>query len=118
MVMRFQGGGVGHTSTRDATNHFLADRHPTDSSFQRDTHLANEEPRDELDKPEVESNQDPSLLSSDESADGDESAEEDYGYGPYDDDDDDDEEEEEGRHDEEELDVEEDDIEKLGYAQF
>jgi len=33
MMMRFRGGGVGHTSTRNATNHFLADCHPTDSAF-------------------------------------------------------------------------------------
>ncbi|KIL55287.1 hypothetical protein M378DRAFT_173752, partial [Amanita muscaria Koide BX008] len=31
MFMRFRGGGVGHKSTRAATNVFLADRHPFDS---------------------------------------------------------------------------------------
>jgi hypothetical protein len=28
--MRFRGGGVGHNSTRDATNHFLQDRTPAE----------------------------------------------------------------------------------------
>jgi hypothetical protein len=28
--MRFRGGGVGHQSTRDATNHFLHDRTPAE----------------------------------------------------------------------------------------
>ena len=28
--MRFRGGGVGHKSTRDATNHFLRDRTPAE----------------------------------------------------------------------------------------
>ena len=32
MFMRYRGGGVGHSSTRDATNRFLLDRHPLDLS--------------------------------------------------------------------------------------
>jgi hypothetical protein len=31
MIMRYRGGGVGHSSTRDAVNHFLNDRHTTDT---------------------------------------------------------------------------------------
>ncbi|KAH6907893.1 hypothetical protein BKA70DRAFT_1223184 [Coprinopsis sp. MPI-PUGE-AT-0042] len=30
MFMRFRGGGVGHTATREATNYFLDDRHTLD----------------------------------------------------------------------------------------
>ena len=30
VVMRFRGGGVGHRNTQDATNWFMADRHPLD----------------------------------------------------------------------------------------
>ena len=33
-MMRFHGGGVGHTSTREATNRFLVDRHTTDMTGQ------------------------------------------------------------------------------------
>ncbi|KAF8675505.1 hypothetical protein AX14_005100, partial [Amanita brunnescens Koide BX004] len=32
MFMRFRGGGVGHKSTREATDLFLPDRHPSDSA--------------------------------------------------------------------------------------
>ena len=32
MFMRYRGGSVGHSSTRDATNRFLLDRHPLDLS--------------------------------------------------------------------------------------
>jgi len=34
--MRFRGGGVGHSNTRDATNRFLTDRHPLDAAIDED----------------------------------------------------------------------------------
>ena len=43
MFMRFRGGGVGHKSTRDATNHFLHDRTPAELSRVRVTDDADEE---------------------------------------------------------------------------
>jgi hypothetical protein len=52
MFMRFRGGGVGHKPTREATDQFLKDRHPTDEELASvDEELpANEEVyEDELD---------------------------------------------------------------------
>ena len=45
MAMRFRGGGVGHTSTRAATNTFLSDRDFLDLGAARDEH---EESGDDL----------------------------------------------------------------------
>ena len=33
MFMRFRGGGIGHKPTREATDHFLKDRHPTEEEI-------------------------------------------------------------------------------------
>jgi hypothetical protein len=43
MFMRFRGGGVGHQSTRDATNHFLHDRTPAELARVHAPDDANEE---------------------------------------------------------------------------
>lgn len=109
--MRFQGGGVGHSSTRDATQHFLADRHSTYLLFQHDTYAADEEPSNELvEEVEIEArNEDGPSDSSDSSSD-DSSGEEDYGYVRYDSDEEDDE--------EKDPDAEEDEVEQLGFARF
>jgi len=47
MMMRFRGGGVGHASTRNATNRFLSDRHPTD--LQPDLDASEREPSTDID---------------------------------------------------------------------
>ncbi|KAF8165838.1 hypothetical protein B0H34DRAFT_856090 [Crassisporium funariophilum] len=47
MMMRFRGGGVGHASTRNATNLFLSDRHPTD--LQPDLDASEREPSTDID---------------------------------------------------------------------
>jgi hypothetical protein len=42
--MRFRGGGVGHRNTRDATNLFMADRHPLDlATNDNEDQIENEE---------------------------------------------------------------------------
>ena len=40
--MRYRGGGVGHTSTRDAVNRFLDDRHTTDTTLTTQTPVDDE----------------------------------------------------------------------------
>jgi hypothetical protein len=110
MMMRFRGGGVGHSSTRDATQHFLADRHSTDLSSQHDTYAADEEPSNELaEEVEIEESHDSEDFPSDSSSD-DSSGEEDYGYVRYDSDNSDDE--------EKDPDAKEDEVEQLGFARF
>jgi hypothetical protein len=105
MMMRFRGGGVGHSSTRDATNHFLTDRHPTD------TNSGPEEPDTTLDD-EMEAIPNMATVPDvDEIGDGDlaDEAEADYGYsnGELEDN-------EDGGKDE----AEEDEVEQLGFARF
>jgi hypothetical protein len=68
MFMRFRGGGVGHQSTRDATNHFLKDRTPTELARAHASNDADEE----LENVNDESNGD------DEGTEADE--EQDFGY--------------------------------------
>ena len=84
--MRFRGGGVGHKATRDATNHFLRDRTPTELARIR----VPDDSDEELENVNVESNDDNEGREEDE--------EQDFGYeNPFEgrnfDDDDDDEEE-------------------------
>jgi len=45
MMMRFRGGGVGHKSTREATNCFLPDRDALDKGKTREMELVEEQPR-------------------------------------------------------------------------
>jgi len=66
MIMRFRGGGVGHKSTREATNIFLNDRHKSDQHY----HNNNEAPEEE--EAEAKADIDSSSALGDE--------EEDYGY--------------------------------------
>jgi hypothetical protein len=68
--MRYRGGGVGHTSTREATNRFLEDRHPTDMAG------VDDEP-ETLD----ECQEAPLQMDDDEDLGGNDEEEEDYGYG-------------------------------------
>jgi hypothetical protein len=67
--MRFFGGGVGHKSTREATDHFLKDCDPLDRNLGSD---------DNITAPE-------DVIASDRAESSDEDEEEDYGYGdPFD----------------------------------
>ena len=74
LMMRFRGGGVGHKSTRVATNFFKKDRHISDmdNSLKRTSDVVkNESEMEESDKMEI--------LSDSDVAQGEES-EDDYGY--------------------------------------
>ncbi|KAG6838202.1 hypothetical protein C0991_001091 [Blastosporella zonata] len=77
MLMRFRGGGVGHKSTREATNKLLTDRHRTNqSSDRRQTQIVEADGEEAEDEPpelhqHVHSNDNEPLLSEEE---------EDYGY--------------------------------------
>ena len=114
--MRFRGGGVGHTSTRNATNNFLADRHHADSEFQHDIEPELEETQNMAERLEFSSSED-----SDSDNDGEELADvddevEDYGYDRSNDSSDD---SDDGRRPQDDgSDVEEDEIEQLGFARF
>jgi len=124
--MRFRGGGVGHTSTRDATNQFLTDRHSTD--LQRSHQAAPEEEDAIIDEemsedliPELEGATNDDLPQADDEALAeveDDEAEDDYGYSKGDSDDDEDEEEEGERQGLPGDEDEEDEIEQLGFARF
>lgn len=119
--MRFRGGGVGHTSTRNATNHFLADRHCTNSEFQHDIELELEETQNMPERSEFNSSLD---SNSDNDGDSEELAYvqvddevEDYGYERSDYSESSNE-SDDGRRWNDGSDVEEDEIEQLGYARF
>jgi hypothetical protein len=131
MIMRFRGGGVGHSSTRDATNHFLTDRHPTDLEPSTFTEL--EEPDITTDEdmgsteaiPDMAAVLDNDCVDDEELADrelGDgeltEEAEGDYGYGNGESDDGDDGEEDEERQGLVQDEADEDEVEQLGFARF
>jgi hypothetical protein len=109
MMMRYRGGGVGHTSTREATNRFLEDRHPTDIARVDD-------------EPETEA---PLQMDEDEDEDeieedGNDDEEEDYGYGGAGDMDEDEDELEQITEEDILRDAEEalHEVEQLGYARY
>lgn len=130
MFMRFRGGGVGHKSTRDATNHFLSDRslaelartHGPNAADEELTNAHRESQQEEPTDANSESQQDDH---DDEGMESDE--EQDFGYeNPFEDEEEDEEEgEEEEMIDEwEDLDVlgpedgevSDGDVEGLGFA--
>jgi hypothetical protein len=118
MMMRFRGGGVGHSGTRDATNHFLTDRHPTDINSGPPTEF--EEPDTTLDDemeaiPNMATVPDVDELGDGELAD---EAEADYGYGNDDGEDGEEEEAEEEKQVAEDEGEVEDEVEQLGFARF
>jgi hypothetical protein len=130
MMMRFRGGGVGHASTRDATNHFLTDRHPTDlqphGPHQADSEEENvntdeemsEDPIPDLEGATLPSN-DSDLADVEALAEVDNhEAEDDYGYNKGDSDDDEDDAEEREKQGLPEDGDEEDQVEQLGFARF
>lgn len=132
--MRFRGGGVGHNSTRDATNHFLTDRHPTDLQPHAGPHQAeseediisdeemSEDPIPDLEGATVPSNDSDLQVADVEAAALDEvddhGAEDDYGYNKGDSDDDEDDAEEREKQGLPEDEYEEDEVEELGFARF
>lgn len=68
--MRFRGGGVGHKSTREATDFFKRDRDPLDVPRQANTN--DEENTEEWEEIEDDADEDPG---------SDEDVEDDYGLG-------------------------------------
>jgi hypothetical protein len=127
MIMRYRGGGVGHTSTRSAVNSFLEDRHTTEMTrtviedeppdeevYTDDTIIVEELPAGDFEGlREAELDEDPEEEGNEE--------ENDYGYRVADDSDDE-QVEEEGelpKADEGLLgDEVEGEIEQLGYARY
>ncbi|KDR80175.1 hypothetical protein GALMADRAFT_62788 [Galerina marginata CBS 339.88] len=112
MAMRYRGGGVGHKSTREATDFFKTDRDPLDIKRRGRKQPSGDE-IDEGDSDEGDGDEG--------EGDTDEDDEDEMEYGSEeeenDDDDDDDEAEEEGD-DNEERDGPIEDMELLGYAEF
>jgi hypothetical protein len=76
LMMRFRGGGVGHKSTRQATNFFKKDRHTLDiqNSLERTSDIVEE--LEEMN--DLEESEKMEMLSESDVADSDE--ENDYGY--------------------------------------
>jgi hypothetical protein len=133
--MRYRGGGVGHTSTRDTVNRFLEDRHTTDMTLMARTPVddesdqSSEESDEELHTKDTESPAE-GLGEPDLDAEGedDDNLEEqdDYGYQAEDGNSDDEQEDLEeselpnadGGLDDEPDDEVEGEIEQLGYARY
>ncbi len=116
--MRFRGGGVGHTSTQDATNRFLTDHHPTDVQHHGPHDGPEEQDNDEITVvPELEEAHDNQHVDDETLADAeDDEAEDDYGYSRDNSDDNEDEGEEgDGQPENED---EEDEVKQLGFARF
>jgi hypothetical protein len=82
--MRYRGGGVGHASTRHAVNHFLNDRHATDTTIATaddESDQSREESDEELHTMDTELEGEPELRDDDpEGEDTLEEEEDDYGY--------------------------------------
>lgn len=110
MVMRFRGGGVGHTSVRKATDSFYQDRDALDKKSVRSQALEEEDVDEDVEDLNDEEHED---------ADGDlsETELEQYGYCSEEEEE---EEAEEGEWvtDEEQDDNLADDVEELGFAAF
>ena len=116
MMMRFRGGGVGHKSTRSATDLFKTDRHRLDVN---DAMQVDEE------QPEQEG---PNAMEQDGrgelfNVEDDENEREDYGYNESTSEDEHSEEEQvqdhhEGEEDSEEEDGEQPELEQLGFAEL
>jgi hypothetical protein len=75
MFMRFRGGGVGHKSTRDATNHFLSDRSPAELARMHIPNAA-DEGLTNVNSESSESDHDNEVMEVDEES----SEEQDFGY--------------------------------------
>ena len=73
--MWFRGGGVGHKSTRDATNHFLSDRSPAELAHMHIPNAA-DEGLTNVNSESSESDHDNEVMEVDEES----SEEQDFGY--------------------------------------
>jgi len=110
MFMRYWGGGVGHLTTRAATDFFKTDRHPLDY------HIQQPQANIELDGVDLNSTEDP--VSGGRDSVG--SDEDDEGSGEESDSEQEEaeDEEEKGDEDSDSKDGEVDEIEQLGFAQL
>jgi hypothetical protein len=121
--MRFRGGGVGHTSTRAATNTFKKDRDALDLKFRQRRASQEQLPVSDVKQPE-DADDCMSAEDSDDPVDEGQLSESellDYGYGQGSDSEEEegqDEEEEDVEAGEEDNDVDIDDLAMLGYADF
>ena len=120
MIMRFRGDGVGHTSTRAATNVFKGDRDILDMKFPHDALPATESTNVEEQDEDMDITAEDLEGEMDEDGDLSESEVVDYGYGPEGDSGEDDEVEEEQEDGEvgEEDDMTIDELDMLGYADY
>ncbi|PPQ78449.1 hypothetical protein CVT24_001579 [Panaeolus cyanescens] len=126
MLMRFRGGGVGHSSTRKATDYFLQDRYKGDTHWylqQDDTMEEDENEGDEGSTSESDEGDEGGRVMSASGGDSedevDEEEEEDYGYVNWNDEDEAEDNQDEGDSEGEWVDEVEDGIEEeLGYAPY